>query len=182
MASTRTATTARTFSRLDLMTMQVERILERCHVSEGTATKIARGIKEKWLAELSVYGLDSDGAAVAQLYMTIDWQKHEIHVAAGRETVTVDGRWRQGIAIEVEKALALFGDVCEAENLTNDLHARYRPGVDHAVVDASLGFKDAEPVKWRSGVVGSAMTIPEIDEVVVGVKIAVPDAPESRER
>jgi hypothetical protein len=107
----------------------------------------------------------------AELYISIDWDRNALHVAAGRNTVDVDGRWRDGIAIEVDRTLALFNDLCAERDLAVAFHTRYRAGVDRAAANGHLGFAPADPVQWREGRLGSAMSVPELDEFTIGVRL-----------
>jgi hypothetical protein len=49
---------------------------------------------------------------------------------------------------------------------------RYSPGVDRNAVDHELGFRPADPIRWRDGTIGTAMSITELDEVSVGIKVS----------
>jgi hypothetical protein len=171
MPITLTHTATRTFTRIDLMKLQIERVLYRCRIDETSTRQILAAIDQKWIAEISLYGMDTTGECHAELYMSIDWARNELHIAAGRNTVGVDDRWRDGIAIEVEKTLALFEDVCAERDLKVIFHTRYRSGVDSIAANEHLGFVAVNPVRWREGKVGSAMSVPELDEFTIGVRL-----------
>ena len=171
MPITRTTTATRSFTRVDLMKLQIERVLYRCRIEERSTQKILTAIDNQWIAELSLYGLDISDVCHVELYMAIDWARNKLHVAAGRNTISIDDRWRDGVAIEVEKTLALFDELCTERELSVLLHIRYRPGLDFQSINRSLGFAPAGPVHWRSGEVGSTMSPPELDEFTIGVRI-----------
>lgn len=172
MSFTRTSTATRTFTRIDLMRMQIQRVLMRCRVDEESTNKLLLAVTKKWIREISLYGLDGIGNCVGELFISIDWTKNQLHVAAGRNTVTIDERWKNDVSIEVEMALNLFEDLCRAERLSTIWHCRYREGVDGLLANTQLGFESATPVKWRGGYTGTGMSIPELDEFTVGVRIA----------
>jgi hypothetical protein len=172
VAFVRTATVTHTFTRIDLMSLQVKRVLLRCRVDDSSARRIIAGIGKRWIAEISVYGMDRNHACIAELFIAIDWARNAFHMSAGRNTVTIDGRWRNGISIEVESALELFEELCTAERLTMLCHTRYRVGVDRIAANKILGFTAAKPVRWRGKAIGTMMSVPEVDEFTVGVRIA----------
>jgi hypothetical protein len=169
---TRTATATRTFTRMDLMKMQIQRILLRCRVDTVATSKLLLGVSKKWIHQISLYGMDTNGQCVGELFVAIDWTKNELHVAAGRNTVTIDQRWQDDIAIEVEMALKLFEELCQAELLSTTWQCRYRANIDGSTANEHLGFRNATPVTWRGGFTGAGMSIPELDEFTVGVRIA----------
>ena len=171
MAITRTRTATKTFTRLTLIKLQLDRILSRCNVDNDTIMKILGGIDEKWIEDLHVYGLDPAARCWAELHVKIDWDRNELHVTAGREQLTIDTRWRDDIAIEVEKTLALFEEYCQDKSLHFDAHVRYRLGVNRDMVNRRLGFVAAEPVQWAGQSFGSAMSVPELDEFTIGINL-----------
>lgn len=171
MAVVRTRTATKTFTRVSLMKMQIDRVLTRSRVSSDYIRRILRGVDNRWIAEISVYAIDGAEACWCELFMRIDWSRNEIHVADGRDAVTIDSRWTDDIAVEVEKALGLFEDYANDHDLRILVHTRYRSEVDREAANRTLGFVNAEPVRWAGGMVGSAMTVPELDEFTVGINI-----------
>ena len=171
MAITRTRTATKTFTRVTLIKLQVDRILSRCDVDGDTIMKILMGIEEKWIQDIHVYALDGATKCWAELHVKIDWDRNQLHVTAGREQVTIDTRWRDDIAIEVEKTLALFEEYCQDKSLRFEVHTRYRRGVDRDSVNTRLGFVTAIPVQWAGKSFGSAMTVPEVDEFTIGINL-----------
>jgi hypothetical protein len=171
MAITRTRTATKTFTRVVLIKLQVDRILSRCDIDSDTIMKIFTGIDEKWIQDVHVYGLDSTGQCWAELHVKIDWERNQLHVTAGREQVSIDSRWRDDIAIEVEKTLGLFEEYCKDKSLRFNVHVRYRSGVNVAHANSRLGFVAAERVRWAGEYFGSAMSVPEIDEFSIGINL-----------
>jgi hypothetical protein len=172
MAVTTTRTATRTFTRVDLMKLQVERVLSRCRASESHIKKILRGLDRKVIGEVLVYGVDDSGKCCAELHVEIDWERNQLHVAAGRELVNIDDRWPDDIAIEVDMALRLFDEYCQQKKLRFEIRSRFVSSSDHDELRADMGFVVASPIEWATGTrVGSVMAVPEIDEFSVGVSI-----------
>jgi hypothetical protein len=172
MAITRTVTHTATYTRIALIKLQISRVLERSSISARVVAKVLEGIEQKWISEVSVYGLDQYGTCCVEIFMKIDWVRNQFHVSAGGDEVTIDKRWHGGISVEVEKAMALFEEVASAENLDTTVYVRYTPGIDVERARAELGFVAAEKVRWKDGVVGTAMSIPELDEFTVGIRLS----------
>lgn len=171
MAVTRTTTVTKTFARVELIGLQIGIALRRAGVAESSARNVLQGASEKLIGEVSLYGLDSTKRCWAELFMKIDWRRHELHMTAGRTTVAIDAGWHDDLSVEVEMSERLFKDFCATHGLNVHLVIRYRPGVDRDAANRRLGFVRAAPVVWRGGAVGTAMSIPELDEFSVGVRL-----------
>lgn len=171
MAITRTATASTTHTRMALIKLQVSRVLQRTRIEASSTRSILLGIENRWISEISVYGLDDKDVCHIELYIKIDWSRNEIHIATGRDTIDIDDRWNNGVSIEVEQSVALFEEYSRELNLHNIFHVRCSPGMDRQVVWNRLGFKDVSKVKWRDGFRGTAMGIPELDEFTIGINM-----------
>ncbi len=171
MAITRTATITATHARMALIKMQVSRVLQRTRIEASSTRSILLGLENRWISEISVYGLDDEDVCYIEIYIKIDWSRNELHIAAGRDSIDIDDRWHDGISIEVEQSLALFEDYSREMELHNIFHVRCSPGIDRQVVWSRLGFKDVNAVKWRDGFKGTAMGIPELDEFTIGINM-----------
>jgi hypothetical protein len=171
MAITRTTTVTATFTRQWLIELQIDRVLARVGATSATSKGVLSGLAKKWIVEVSVYGLDAVGRCAAELLLKIDWDRNAFHLSAGRETVELDGSWEDGISVEVDRTLILFLEYVQEENLSSKIHVRYAPTVDEEAANRELGFVPAEPVTWRGGFVGTAMTVTDLDEFSVGVRL-----------
>lgn len=169
MAITRTATYTATYTRTELIKLQVERVLVRSAMAPESVRAVLKGVDQRWISEISVYGLDRNGECHAELFIKIDWSRNALHMSAGRDTVQVDAGWQGGISTEVDLALGKFELFIRELGLRKVVHTRYGPGVDRAMANRQLGFTPATPVRWRGGTFGTVMSIPELDEVTVGV-------------
>src|SRR6266404_3530448 len=127
---TRTATTSKTFTRIDLLKLQVVIALRRARVAPATVGKIRKGVENGWLEKIVVYGVDSSDLVWCQLTLSIDWAQHSIHLTAGRVSVSIDDRWANDTAIEVDETLGLFEQFTRAKGLTSKVHVWYSPQED----------------------------------------------------
>lgn len=170
MAISRTATYTATYPRMELIKLQIKRVLVRSGVDEGGVKSVLSGIEKRWISEVSVYVLDAGGDCYFELSIKVDWKRNEIHLSAGRDIVEVDSSWKNGISAEVDLSLGTFEKFVRERRLRKEVRVRYAPGVDRDKVNRILGFTPAAPVRWRGGTVGTAMSIPELDEVTVEIK------------
>jgi hypothetical protein len=164
----RTATTTKTFTRIDLLKLQVVIAMRRARIDPGTVNKIRTGVEKGWIEKIVVYGIDANNLAWCQLTTTIDWSQHKLHLTAGRITVSIDDRWENDTAIEVDETLGLFEQYTRAKGLTSKAYVWYSNNVDRKSVQEALGFVTAEPMEWAGKLQGTAMKIPELDELAVG--------------
>lgn len=172
MVIARTATYTATYARAELIKMQVERVLSRSSRDRDFVRRLLLGVDRRWIKEISVYGLDGDGACHVELFIKIDWERNAVHMSAGRDMVQVDAGWDGGVSTEIDLALQKFELVTRELGLRKVVHSRYAAGVDRSRANRELGFRNADPVQWRSGFYGTTMSIPELDEVTVGVNLA----------
>lgn len=173
MAIARTTTHTETYTRMELIKLQVERVLVRSAFSATDVAAIIRGVENRWITEISIYGLDADGDCHAELFVKIDWSRNALHMAAGRDTVHVeDTGWPDGVSTEIDLALRKFEMFAGELDLRRIFHVRYGAGTDRDETNRRLGFQRAKRVRWRDGTVGTVMSIPELDEVSVGINAA----------
>ena len=173
MTSTFTATSTYTYARLQLLKLQIEIAIRRIGgVSASFQQSILNGLDKRLIGEVSFYALDASNLCRAQLDLTIDWARHELEVTSGRATVTIDGRWRESAAIEVDAAIDLFNRYVHENSLSSRCLVSYARGVDGTAANRELGLKDAEPMKWAEGDrVTRGYNIPELKELRVGLRL-----------
>ena len=174
MAFTRTVTVSKAFSRNDLLRLQVTIGLRRAKVEQGTIDKLRTAVARHWVEKIVVYGVDTSERAWCSLTMSIDWGRHELHLAAGRTTVSIDERWGNDTAVELDETLLLFEEFVAARKLTPRVHVWYTKGTDHNAIRTALGFVTAKPMGWAGYARGVVVGIPEIDEMSIGFDM-VPD-------
>jgi hypothetical protein len=107
--------------------------------------------------------------------MKIDWDRNELHVKTGRNNVVIDSRWRDDVAIEVDKTMTLFEEYCAGRDFEIVCYMRYASGVDRVHAHSVLGFVDTPDVTWAGPLAGTEMTIPEIDEFTIGINLVDPE-------
>ena len=174
MTSTYTYTGAFTYIRLELIKMQLKIILRRTtDISKETLeNSIEKGITNRWIKEISIYGLDNNSLCRAQLDLEIDWNEYNLQVSMGRARVHIaDGFLSEDGALpDVDEAIKVFQKYVEHYSLTTKWTVTYRAGVDRQKVNDILGFIPAEPLKWAKGKKPLwAANIEELPEVKLGL-------------
>lgn len=173
MTSTFTVSSTYTYARLQILRMQIEIAIGHIGgVSDSFKRSILAGIERRLVGDVSFYALDGEGCCRAQIDLEIDWAAHQFEIASGRATVTIDGRWHDSTAIEVDAAVDLFNRYCAENQLRSVCRVRYASGVDGAATDRLLGLVDAEPLRWAEGeTVSKAYNVPELRELRVGLRL-----------
>lgn len=177
MATTRTKTVTETYARTDLLIMQVEIALRRTvDIGETTLKKVfERGLREKMLRKIDIYGVDDQGYCHAQIRIEIDWEKHQFHIQEGREDVTIDSQWVKGTSIEIDVFTRNFSKWVNERDLETFWHVSYVPGVNRSEANAMLGLRSADPVKWKGKKCSSSLQVDGLDELCVGLYVVDDD-------
>jgi len=175
MATTYTASAAKTFTRLDLLKTQIRvALLRTTDISSSFLDKMMQGIDKHWIAAVKVWALDETNLCRAQFSMKIDWEEHDGKMAIGRATITIDERWLADTAIEVQETIQLFDHFVRAHNLRRKWTVTYVSSVNREEIDKILGFKSAPRVKWAAGESEALnFQIPELSELRVGCRIVM---------
>lgn len=171
MATTRTKTVTKTYARTDLLIMQVEIALRRTTDIDKTRLKevFERGLREKMIGEIGIYGVDDQEYCHAQIKIEIDWKRHQFHIREGRGDVTIDSRWVEGTSIEIDVATRNFSKWVNDRNLRTFWYVTYVSGVDRSEANAMLGLRPADPVKWKGKMHSDSFQVDELDELGVGL-------------
>lgn len=177
MATTKTKTVTKTYARTDLLIMQVEIALRRTvDIGETSLKKVfERGLREKIIGEIDIYGVDDQGYCRAQIRIEIDWKRHQLHIQEEREDVTINSRWIEGTSFEIDAATILFNEWVSKRNLRTFCHVIYAPGVDRSEANAMLGLHPADPVKWKGKKCSDSYQVDGLDELCVGLYACVDD-------
>ena len=131
-------------------------------LNAGVATKeeIARykdpGLKERWLEGFSIYGVDQEGKARAQLMLLVSWQEHDEFIVSGSVDVPVHPSWQEEAVAEIDVLEQLFLDTVEAHDLSMELrfHLADAVNADDSLrkhVRRELHLSPGKPVKWGPG-------------------------------
>jgi hypothetical protein len=166
MAIVYARTTTSAYTRLDLIAMQVRVVLRKAGIEQAVVDRVSKGLRSKWIERVAICGQNAQGLTSCQLGLRIDWDRHNLHMAAGRSTVPVGTEWTDGLAIEVQEPLSLFLDCVRARGLHTRLYLWYPPSVSRSMVNSQLGFVDASPPRWAGKAEAAAdFRIHELDEV-----------------
>ncbi|WP_084956710.1 hypothetical protein [Thermoactinospora rubra] len=157
---------------MDALISQVRIALRRTYIASSTIEKVSRGIRNQWIEKITICGEDTSGLIWCQLALRIDWARHQLHMTAGRTTITYDERWTDGTSIELDEALSLYDRYIRSKGsaLTSRVYVYYISGItptQRADIQRALGFVTAQPRKWAGEQSGTTMMIPELDEITV---------------
>jgi len=175
MAKTHTYSKTTTWTRIEAIKIQVGSVLR--HTTELSIEviqeSILKGIENKWISQVHVYGLDSENLCKAQLSIKIDWDKHDVQIARGNATIFIKekdiGRtWIDNTAIEVMDSISLFKDYASEYSLKTKCHTVYAPTVNREEANRILNLVPAKPIQWKDKADGFEFEIPEIKELRVG--------------
>lgn len=170
---TTTVTGTKTFQRLELIITQYRVALRRLRIPMDDITRIERGLRNRWISEIKVYAMDSSKLCRGMLVLAVDWDEYDRQIARGKATVTIDERWTDSLAIELDEALKLFSEFVSTYSLTTIWQLSHPRSVTSnpakkQEVMRNLNLVDADTVKWAPKSAGSRSKIPELSEFSVG--------------
>lgn len=170
MAVTRTVT--KTFTRIDLMIMQVRIALKQTlDISEEQFDRVFRqGLQLHLIGKVCIYGVDGTGLCWAQILLEIDWLRHQVHVSAGRDSIGIDRRWRDETCPALQEIVPMFNDYVEEQNLSTLWQIYYAPGIDEAYARNLLGLVTAQAPTWAGEPESSSWDTVGLDELKVGCR------------
>jgi len=177
MTSAYTYTRTKTYARIVLLKEQVRTILRRTtQISQETLHRLMIGVDNHWIANFLVYGFDQKNLCRAELVFEIDWDEFQLQISHGRTTVTIDQRWENDTAIEVDEVIRLFNEFSQECNLRTEWMVRYRSWVYSdsnklQEVQRVLGLTTAPKIRWAGMRQGTSHQIPELPEARVGCYI-----------
>ena len=111
MASTvtNTRTVTKTFARITLLTMQCRAALRQTtDIDDVALERLMEGVEKQWLRKFSIYALDRERLCRAELTLEIDWDKYNFQISIGKATISIDEKWKDNTAIEVDEAVRAF--------------------------------------------------------------------------
>jgi hypothetical protein len=174
MTSTRTHTSTKTYTRVALIKEQVRRLLRRTvKLSSEALSKIGMGIDNRWIRKVTIYAMNNENLCRGELIFEIDWEEYDFQVSKGKASVTIDGRWVDDTAIEVDEIINLFNDFVTTYSLLTKCSYTYSQEIindesEHVRIREILGHVPFEGVKWAKDKHGIVHQIPELPEVTVG--------------
>jgi len=172
--NTFTYTATATFARIELMKMQIRIALRRATNLQGSSLDaIGLAIEKRWINKVVVYGINGYGLCRSQLVLSVDWNEYDRQMSKGRITVSIDERWIDNTAIEIDEAVNLFNRFVVENTLRTEVQHFHPPGVDIDMVCRELGWSRAKPIQW-DGIRQQAWSnqIPELSELRVGCFLA----------
>jgi hypothetical protein len=133
--------------------------------------RIAPSLREKWMAQVSVYGMTASYQCAAELYMSVDWNRAYQHVVSGQGPYIPGGR-QGAMLVDMSVITHRFVDYVSRNNLSVVLDVKYVPGVDRESANRRLGLSSVGILRW----VGrepraQILRIPELDELAVGLRL-----------
>lgn len=177
MATTRTNTRTFTFTRIELIKMQVSVALRRTTIiPEAKLSQLLIGIDNKWIEEFSVYAFNRNNLCRAELILKMDWEKHTAELNLGHNDVRIDKKWESNTAIELDESIKLFNSYVKSESLWTEWRVQYTDEVHSNLelkikVRKLLGTQPSKPIEWSGNKEGTEFAIPELGEMKVGCYI-----------
>ncbi len=177
-----TESSANTFARIALIQWQFSAALRQTTaITEETLNKLLLGVADdqRWIEKVSIYGLTADNLCRAELTLEIDWDEYNLQISQARVLVAVDEkRWRDNTAPEVSDAIKIFNKFVKMCNLETTWQITYTDQVyqtskQHASVDRTLGLVTAEPIKWVTTEQSLKITVGELPEITVGLRLTI---------
>lgn len=171
MATTFTVTS--TMVRLEVIKTQIKVALRRTTViNAGNLAFIEKLLDNKCAQSFSIYGMDYQNLCRAQLSLEIDWNEYDFQLSQGRARISIDERWTDNTAIEVDEAIKLFMKFVDAKSLKTEWGYSLCAWADNVAKRVELGITPSgyKSVQWSPD--GEWVTeIPELPELRVGFKI-----------
>lgn len=150
MARTNTKTETYTFSRLNLIKIQVDEALIR--FGKSSVMEFYRKLIDKhWLGQLSFYALDNNNYCRGRLTLYFDWDKHNQQVSVKGTEIQIDDDWKNNVAPNLNYTLELFEEFIDTYSLQVITRFWYADGVNKDKADSELGVSDGEPIRWFEG-------------------------------
>ena len=177
MAFTHTIT--KTATRSYLIEVQVMSAFRRAipSISEKTLLNLKIGIKYKWIKHFGIYGMDQNNLCRAQVILEINWKEHIFQMKLGNENINTNKQWKNDVAIEVDEVLNAFMDVIEEHNLRTKWTVSYDDWVYNDKnklneVRDTLGFSQADTIKWKGEKNGVNLRVSDLSEIKVGLYLS----------
>jgi len=179
MAESRTTTSSSTFSRVELLALQLDFIVSATVAGIDLERLLRIGVIEnKWIELFYVDAVDTDGKICAQIIVRIDWERNAIHVSLGRNEIALDERLSKGKRLDarIDALTASFNRIVERKKLKTVWSLRYRSDVDRIEANSVLGLAAGPKREWANGERMHALGIvpQKLDELSVDLEIVVP--------
>lgn len=173
MVSTFTRTATRTYTRIGLLKMQIRIALRRTTGEcDNTLNRVIdKGLDHQWIGRVLIYAVDKSCMCRAQLTLDIDWDEHKLQLSRGHVSVSIDERWKDDTAIELDEIIALFNRYVEEYGLDTKWACYKATSAKISMEEylKELGLVYGKPIQWERG---WSSPIPELPELRVGCHLA----------
>jgi hypothetical protein len=146
-----------------LLQLSVRNLLSRITgISKESRETINNGIKNQWIKQIGVYGLDDTNHCRIGLKLTINWTVHTIHVLVlgDKETIVEAVSMEDELPPDFGNAISsVFNQAVEAEHLRIEWYCRYEQGLDPVAINKELGVIVAPP---------KGSELPELEDTLKG--------------
>jgi len=128
-------------------------------------------MKNKWIKQVSAYGMTAPYQCAAELYVAVDWDGAYRNILAAEERIIFSAR-REWMTLDVYSFAYTFTEYVSRNNLSVILDAEYVQGIDYETANRRLGLPNIGTLRW----VGrqpptNVLRIPGLDEVTVGIRL-----------
>jgi hypothetical protein len=134
---------------IDLIVEQAKEVLSLIitNIDTQSLDSIELGIRNQWLCEISLYGLNYAELAIVELALEIDWDRFNSRRNRSASSEIIKIKWNSKRPIEIDKAIDLFNKILRANRLQPTWRVRCSPGLDAEEICRKLGFHDS-PIYW----------------------------------
>jgi hypothetical protein len=167
-----------TVKRSYLLHWQVRNLLARTtQISQETLAKIDTALTNRWIHKIGVYGLDDSGRCHVGLELRINWGTHMVQLLLAGDNVSIDRKIfsPDDLAPEVHNAICVFNQAVNAECLRTKVRLSHPPYAPMERIREELGFVPVAPVTWAGNVEQQTFPVPELPELTVTFRQAIPD-------
>jgi hypothetical protein len=144
-------------TRLRALALQIEFVLRHTTDLEWWLPQMAHGLENRWLARISIYGLEPDHRARALLRLDIDWATHDAERRGGRFLVTfAKDKHPDGATNLITATAGWFDDVVSDRQLRTECRMGLTSEVEgdptlRARVYEELSLHRGRPIRWVEG-------------------------------
>lgn len=112
----------KTFTRLQLIKSQIRKALRRTTdiSSQSLINIFDKRLDSHQISEVIINAIDNENFCRAQMALEIDWDEYALQIARGNVTVSVDKRWTDDTAIEIDEVASLFNEYVSKYSLKTE--------------------------------------------------------------
>lgn len=162
--------------------VQVERVTAIARIIEFAAEVLRveslkhyvdEGIrKRQWIAKIVFYYRNSDGEVERELELKIDWEKHQIHLANGKQAITIAKH--SGVVADLAPEFGAALNAFKRLSDRQDAEIRYTLGhvatVNREVYMKELGLVDSN-LKYAGEQLRHSIEVRQLDELSIEERV-----------